>query len=101
MKWQPMETAPKDGTLIVGLCRHDADPYFDGDRLTPYGANVEGWSHVGDGPHVVCWGKDYTEGDHESGYYTIPAWWHRYDSYGEEAANPVAWIPLPEALESE
>ncbi len=58
--WQPMDTAPKDRP-ILGLCRHDADPYtIDGRRLTPYGAHAEGLSHVADGLHVLEWGGGYS-----------------------------------------
>ena len=79
--WLPIESAPKDGTLILGLCKHDADIYHDEstDLLTPYASHCEGFSHVKDGPHVVQWG----------------GWWFQYGSYYEVVANPTHWSPIP------
>ena len=94
--WQPMETAPKDGTLILGLGVHEADPYVMADgRLTIYGAQVEGLSRVPDGIHVLEWGGEYTETDEYNVPFTIPPWWFRSGSEFEEVANPVAWMPIP------
>ena len=98
--WQPIETAPKDGTTIIGWCVHDADPYydpeFDGKRLTPYGSNAEGMSYVDDGVNLICWHDVIHEDE-----YIIPAWWCLADGYGETAANPTHWMPLPEPPENE
>ncbi len=98
--WQPIETAPKDGTLILGWCVHDADEYWieERKRMTVYGAHSEGLSHVEDGPHVLEWGgalDDRTWEDNSGGY--MPDWWFRYGSEFEETANPTHWMPLPEA----
>ena len=59
-EWQPMETAPKDGTAILAVCNHEADPYMEdgGARLTVYGAHAEGSTHVHDGIHVLEWGDE-------------------------------------------
>lgn len=94
--WQPIDTAPKDGTMILGWCVHDADPYFEqgGDRLTAYGANAEGMSHVDDGVNIIEWHDAIDEGE-----YVIPAWWCLADGYCETAANPTHWMPLPEPPE--
>ena len=78
--WQPIETAPKDGTPIIGWCDHEADLYYEeeGKRLTVYAAHAEGMSHVPDGPHVLVWGGEYSEHDTYTGSsFTIPDWWFR------------------------
>lgn len=95
-EWQPIETAPKDGTVIIAWCNHSADPYFlqDGKRLTPYGANAEGMSHAEDGVNLVYWHDAFNEIE-----YTIPAWWCVSDGTGEIAANPTHWMPLPSTPE--
>lgn len=93
--WQPMETAPRDGTQVLGYCVHKADPYYDGDRLTDYGARVDGLGHVEDGVHAICWEDARQESDGwESPSYTIPAGWvHNADP--EQMANPILWMPMP------
>lgn len=97
-KWLPMDTAPRNGSCILAICEHDADPYVldSGKRLTTYGAHCEGMSRVPDGVHVLEWGGEYSENDYEGGIsFTIPDWWFRYGSEFEEVANPVAWLPIP------
>ena len=96
--WQPIETAPKDGTPIIGWCDHEADLYYEeeGKRVTVYAAHAEGMSHVPDGPHVLVWGGEYSEHDAYTGSsFTIPCWWFRVGSDFEEVANPTHWMPLP------
>lgn len=98
MCWKTIDSAPQDGTPILGWCRHDADLYYDDndDSLTPYGCHCEGLNHVSDGPHVVLWVDDYQDGDWENGYITIPGWWFRDDSDFEVVANPTHWMSIPE-----
>lgn len=95
MNWQPIDTAPRDGTSVLGFCVHSADAYFDGDRLTDYGARVEGLGHVEDGVHVICWEEARDESDGwEFESHQIPAGWvSQYDE--EKMANPTHWMPLP------
>lgn len=94
-KWQPIETAPRDGRLIIGWCVHAADRYFipETNGLTTYGAHVEGLSRAEDGPHILKWGGELDDPD--DGY--IPPWWFEAYSEWEIAANPTHWIPLPAA----
>jgi hypothetical protein len=93
--WQPIETAPKDGTEILAICRHEADPYHDGDGLTAYGARCEGLGHVDDGMHVIAWEEAREESDGwESPSYWVPAGWV-HNANPELMANPTHWMPLP------
>jgi hypothetical protein len=95
--WQPIETAPKDGTAILAWCVHEADPYHDGDNLTLYGAHTEGLSHVADGWAIVQWGGSWDDSTWESQGPMLPDWWFQYGSEFEVTANPTHWMPLPEA----
>lgn len=73
MKWQPIETAPKDGTRILGWIPDlDVDfPYID----IPGAATIS-WDQV-----YSCWEVDPAE-----------TW-----EYSPEKRNPTHWMPLPEA----
>jgi hypothetical protein len=94
--WQPIATAPKDGMPILGWCVHEADPYWEGDRLTLYGAHTEGLSNVEDGPHVVVWGGGFDDRSYEEPNAAwLPDWWFRYGSEFEQTANPTYWMPIP------
>ena len=100
MNWQPIETAPRDGTPIVGYCNHEADPYWIGDGLTLYGGHAEGLSHAVDGPNVVVWGGAWDDSTHEYQGGSMPDWWFVYGSDFEVAANPTHWMPLPKPPEA-
>lgn len=91
-----MSEAPKDRP-ILGLCVHEADPYHVGEgKLTLYGGHAEGLSHVEDGPHVLVWGGGWDDSSHEYSGGWMPDWWFRFGSEFEEAANPIAWIAIPD-----
>lgn len=92
MTWQPIETAPRDGTPILAWCDHAADPYFISNGLTIYGGHAEDNSHAEDGLNILIWGGGWVD-DH--GY--MPDWWFVMHSEFEVAANPTHWMPLPKA----
>lgn len=77
-EWQPIETAPKDGTIII-LCDNNGDVdvghYI---RLT----KTEGlWCVEGANPWETC---------HDSSY---------FKSYLTKGFEPTHWQPLPEPPE--
>lgn len=96
-EWLPIETAPKDGTPIVGWCVHEANSYFDTEtgKLTAYGCHVEGLGRVDDGAHILVWGGGDWDVDDSGKSYDWPDWWFRSGSEFEQAANPTHWRPLP------
>lgn len=69
MNWQPIETAPKDGTMILAWCEHINAKYAKN-------AVAEGWA----GPVVANWIN------HNGGGWT----WHGL------AGQFTHWMPLPE-----
>lgn len=92
-----MDSAPKDRP-ILGWCVHEADPYSipgDSHSLTLYGGHVEGLSHVDNGPNVLVWGGGWADCEDDGGAW-MSDWWFRFGSQFEEAANPVAWAPIPD-----
>ncbi|NGX99137.1 MAG: hypothetical protein G4V63_29225 [Candidatus Afipia apatlaquensis] len=72
--WQPIETAPKDGTEIFLFTRHEADDYFQ----ESFDASQTG---------------HWDEGNHRPG--TV---WHREPGWAlQKIGEPKAWMPLPPA----
>ena len=79
MGWQPIETAPKDGTWVL-LTGGTVDGSWDGDTAPM----------VVVGQYLPPWGSE--------------AIWHFawYDNgYYGEYSNPTHWMPLPEPPKGE
>ena len=91
-KLRPIAEAPKDGTVILAWCDHEAASYYcdKTGRLSAYGANAEGMSHVDNGWNLIRWEEGFFDGECH-----LPAWWFLVDGCGETAANPVLWVALP------
>lgn len=71
-EWQPIETAPKDGTTILALCR---PCYVESGKPMPF-------SYI----NVVWWrGEKFKD--------SLWPWRH---SLSDSAAEPTDWMPLPE-----
>ena len=69
MDWQPIDTAPKDGTSIL---------VFIPDAVAPFGDQID----------IVRYGSDGASG---------LAWCHARCVDGLESGNPTHWMPLPDA----
>jgi hypothetical protein len=65
-EWQPIETAPKDGTEVL---------IFDANAKKGY---------VGDTPNVAYW-----DDSREAG------WWGSYETEQTRPHTPTHWMPLP------
>jgi hypothetical protein len=95
--WQPIETAPKDGTPILLW-----DPSMGGrEHHMPYDALPNGGSYTTDDPRL----KWYDDRRYAIGYWrpwaiegkTKHPWGNRNSSWPE----PTHWMPLPPPPETE
>lgn len=82
MKWESIETAPKDGTDIIVLIDCASVPLARIARWNdPVSVGLEVWESIGHDDDDV-------------------GWWSYRNSVCEEILNgvnkPIAWIPLPE-----
>lgn len=73
-EWQPIETAPKDGTLILGFSAQYRTPKLSQDRAT------------------IFWDADNVLG-------AGVGWWGKLPN-GLVMTNPTHWMPLPNPPQS-
>ena len=78
--WLPIETAPKDGTLILLLCNSTDDP--NGDFATE---DQDWWRTIGHNTFSNS-GVDHWD---------IAGWCWSHDCFTEGHGMPTHWLPLP------
>jgi hypothetical protein len=99
-EWQPIETAPRDGTQVLVYFDSASDPYQEpgGVRLTDYAAHAEGGDFLdGTGVCVAEWVPSWFEAEDEYGTgYWLPGWWFAvFNGDTDYVVAPTHWMPLP------
>ena len=80
MTWQPIETAPKDGTEVLVWAQWDWDAVGDCED-EPFSWRVASWR------------------DRFRSPYTHGFWSETSNPYSDIARSPKAWMPLPQPPE--
>ena len=97
IEWLPVsDDMPKNRTVILAWCDHEADPTTDPDYVgerTTYGLHFNNrWSKFDvRGPALIIWrigGHDYRTG------VDLPDWWYLADGEWKTPVNPLFWSPI-------
>ena len=94
LQLKPLSEAPKDGSSVLCLVRHDDTKTFDANLggLTPYGAWLENTEQVPDGVCLLSYCGGYSETDRDAGVTErMPNWW--FDT-AERVGYPVGWYAV-------
>jgi len=75
MNWQPIETAPKNGTIVLG--------YFDNGDGSIFMSHIM-WVKSGE---MICGGNEH------DGFVGPQKW---FSLLGRDEVLPTHWMPLPE-----
>lgn len=79
-QWRPMETAPKDGTLVRLLVEFE-----------------DGATEDGEGPHPTI-GSNTWDNHHDFDEWQFAGWNWTHDCFTQGAGKPVGWLPMLAAV---
>lgn len=100
MKWNSIETAPKDGSFILVWYDHEANPIVEdiqSGRLTAYGAWAESGDFLdGTGYAIAFWQDSQWESvdEYGTGYWLPATWFAWFNDDAQFVVNPLYWSEL-------
>jgi hypothetical protein len=83
ISWQPIETAPRDGTLVLLLVDYSEGEHWIDDEPSGLGRTI---GH----------NNDENVGEGEGQGWQFAGWCWTHDHYVEGVGQPTHWMPLPE-----